>query len=161
MNSSVFQKFFLGKMLGKRKWVGVTIVLKFFCLTVSKRFVGKPSSFQKKSGSEIFMHKGGRGIRILRKTVLFHSTERFCQGSLLCLRKLSIPKNVKNKKRGGHQDPRQCFWLTVLTHFVGEHFSVSANFYIEIFRAQEGEVYHDFPLKFFLSAEVSQYRNIS
>ena len=95
------------------------------------------------------MHKGGRGIRILRKTVLFHSTERFCQGSLLCLRKLSIPKNVKNKKRGGHQDPRQCFWLTVLTHFVGEHFSVSANFYIEIFRAQEGEVYHDFPLKFF------------
>ena len=98
------------------------------------------------------MHKGGRSIRILRKTVLFHSTERFCQGSLLCLRKLSIRENVKNKKRGGHQDPRQCFWLTVLTHFVGEPLCVSAIFWNRNFSCIGGRGVS------WLSAEISSLR---
>ena len=60
---------------------------KVFCVTVPKKFVGKPfcDVFQRNSGSEtLYGKEGGGSIKIFCRKFLSHSAEKIGKGTLLC-----------------------------------------------------------------------------
>ena len=71
-------------------------LVKNFCLTVPKNFVGFPCVFEKYSGMQKKLAiREGASITIFRQTVLSCSTESFRRGTLLCFRKFWVSKNIR------------------------------------------------------------------
>ena len=63
---------------------------------------------------------------------LFHTSEKFRRGTLLCFRKFLVSKNFMDKKGGRrecHNFPSKICCLTVPENFVGELFCVPENFW--------------------------------
>ena len=60
---------------------------------------------------------------------LSHSAEKIRRETLLCFRKLLVPKNVRDKRGGGYHDfLSKLFCLTVSKNYVREPFCVSQTF---------------------------------
>ena len=99
--------------------------------------------------------------RISVESLLFHSTEKLCWGTLLCFTKFLVSKKLMDKRGGGggrdyHDFRSQLFSLTVPKFFAGEPFSVSLISGKENFYANEG--ISRFSVESFF---VLQYRNSS
>ena len=81
--------------------------------------------------------------RISIESLLFHSTEKLCWGTLLCFTKFLVSKSLMDKRGGGgrreyHDFRSQLFSLTVPKVLAGEPFSVSLISGMEKFYAYEG-----------------------
>ena len=78
---------------------------------------------------------------------LSYSAEKLRRGTLLCLRKFLVPKNVRDKKGGGYHDfPSKLFCLAVPNHFAEEPLCVSERFGNRKIFSPRGE-YHKFLYK--------------
>ena len=73
-------------------------LLKIFCLTVPKKFVGELFCFRKYLVSKNFMHR--RGYHDFVEYFLSHSTEPFRRRTLLCFRKFWVSKIFIDKRVG-------------------------------------------------------------
>ena len=90
-----------------------------------KYFVGQPFRVSLISGIGKFYASEGY-VTIFCRNFLSHSAENFRRGTLLCFRKLLVPKNVRDKIGGGYHDfLSKLFCHTVLKKFVGEPFKMS------------------------------------
>ena len=123
---------------------------KIFCPNAEKYRGGLLFSVSLISGTEKCWGRRGRDSRFSVEIVLFHSTETFPRGTLLCC----VSENFRQRNsfwiRGGYQEfPSKTFCFTVPKNFVGESFSVSLISGIEKMLGIRGGEIHDFPSKLF------------
>ena len=78
------------------------------------------------------------GITTVLRNCLFLGTETFRRGNLLCFRKISFWKNVREKKVGGHHDCPQVFLSHGMETFRREPFIVSEKFWFRNFSCIKG-----------------------
>ena len=87
--------------------------------------------------------------RIPVKTFFSHFTEKTLRETLLCLRKVLVSKNVRDKRGRGHRDlPSNMFCLMVPKKFIGEPTVFQKSSVAKAFidkRGQGGRQSQDFP----------------
>ena len=134
--------------------------LKNCCLTVPENFVGEPFCVSEnfRYRKKLWIRRGKEGVsQFSIKNLLSHRTGKFRKGTLLCLAKFRVSKNILHE---GSSTISCRLCLTVPKNFVREPFYVSEKiWYRKIFwikRAEGGSV-TIFHRKFV----VSQYRKTS
>ena len=135
---------------------------KIFCLTVPKISVGESFTVAKISGIEkVWIREGGDDQDFPSNFFLSHSAEKFCWGTLRCIRKFRAAKNFMHQRGGGRRGyqefPSKIFCLTVPKISVGESFTVAKISGIEKVWIREGGDDQDFPSNFFLSHSAEKF----
>ena len=102
---------------------------KFSCLTVPKNFVRESYCFWENWWFRKILWMKRRGITFSVEKTWSHSAEKIRWGTLRCIRKIRVARNLMHQRDGGYQvSSSKTFCHTVPKNFVWERFGVSEMF---------------------------------
>ena len=157
----VSEKFGYRKNLCIREGGGITFPRrKLFVTQCRKISLGNTPVYRETSGVEKFCASEREGVSHFSvENFLSHSTKKFRWGTLRCIRKIRVSKNVMHHRGGGYhisQSKTSCH--TVPKIVFGERFVESGILGIEKFYASEREGVSRFSVEKFLSHSIKKFR---